>query len=285
VNPTGFDISPRRMRLKKIARRAAVQIGRALKSTDGRDPGAIRVLTYHRFGSSGLDPCCVDVQTFEEQLDWLSAHCTVLAPGRFEAVMSGRLPVPEAAVLISIDDGHESVEHALAALDRRDLKAVLFVCPGLIEGCRETAQPYGEFLGWQRLGDAAAKGHAIGVHGYSHRSLGRLPLPEAVAEIEQATDALAERLGIRTPFFSFPFGTRADYSAELAQVLAERGFRYCFTSTHGRCEPDSGRVLFPRIKIEGGNEADLFPHIARGAMDHWRFVDHALYHLQQRGRM
>jgi predicted deacetylase len=285
MKPTGFDISPGRMRLKKIARRAAVRIGRALRLTDGEGLGAIRVLTYHRFGPSALDPCCIGVKAFEEQLDWLSEHCNVLSPSRFEAVMSGRLPVPEAAVLISIDDGHESVEHALGALDRRNLKAVLFVCPGLMDQRSMAAQPYGEFLGWDRLACAAAKGHAIGVHGYSHRSLGRLPLSEAVAEIEQATGALGDRLGIRTPFFSFPFGTRADYSTELAEVLAERGFRYCFTSTHGCCLPDSGGVLFPRIKIEGGNEADLFPHIARGAMDHWRFVDHALYRLQQRGRM
>ena len=129
------------------------------------------------------------------------------------------------------------------------------------------------------------RSHTIAAHGYSHRSLGRLPLPEAIGEIDQAAEALESRLGIRSPFFSFPFGTRADYSAGLAGALAERGFRYCFTSTHGRCRPGSETVLFPRIKIEGGNEEDLFPHIARGAIDHWRFVDHALYHLQQRGRM
>ena len=91
--------------------------------------------------------------------------------------------------------------------------------------------------------------------------------------------------GATGPFFSFPFGTRADYSSALAGELLARGFRYCFTATHGRCLPRTRSVLLPRIKIEGGNEEDLFPDIVRGCLDHWRFVDGALYALQQRGRM
>ena len=97
--------------------------------------------------------------------------------------------------------------------------------------------------------------------------------------------ALDARLGIRSRFFSFPFGTRADHSPALADALAGRGFRYCFTASHGRCLPGSPALLLPRIKIEGGNEQDLFPHIARGCIDHWRIVDDALFLLQQRGRM
>jgi peptidoglycan/xylan/chitin deacetylase (PgdA/CDA1 family) len=286
MTPSGFDISPSRMRLKKFARRVAVGLGRSLRLPDLRGNGSIRVLTYHRFGFSPFDPCCLQPQVFEEQLDWLSEHSTVLTPDLFDAVMAGRSPAPPNAVLISIDDGHESVAaYALPALNDRRLAAVLFVCPGLVENRHAGPQPYGGFMGWDALADAAAEGHTIAAHGYSHRSLGRLPLPQAIAEIDQATEALENRLRFRSPFFSFPFGTRADYSADLADTLAKRGFRYCFTSTHGRCRPESGSVLLPRIKIEGGNEADLFPHIARGAMDHWRFVDHALYHLQQRGRM
>mgnify|MGYP002684152728 CR=1 FL=1 len=104
-------------------------------------------------------------------------------------------------------------------------------------------------------------------------------------EVEAARTALADHLRISGTFFSFPFGTRADYSDALADALSERGFRYCFTSGHGRCIPQQRSVLLPRIKIEGGSELDMFPDMVRGCIDHWRFVDAACSLLQQRGRM
>lgn len=284
VTAPSFDISPARMRTKKLARRAAVRLGQVLRSL--RPAAGIRVLTYHRFGHSPLDPCCLAPHHFEEQLDWLQANASLLSPPQFEAIMSGAAPAPRDAVLITIDDGHESVAtHALPALDRRGVAAVLFVCPQLVD--RDDAAlrpPHPRFMGWRALASAKACGHEIAPHGHSHRSLGRLPLAEAVADIDQATAALQARLEVRSRFFAFPFGTRADHSPALAAALARRGFRYCFTSAHGSCLPGSDGLL-PRIKIEGGDEQDLFAPIVRGCIDHWRLVDDGLSFLQQRGRM
>jgi peptidoglycan/xylan/chitin deacetylase (PgdA/CDA1 family) len=286
---SAFDVSPARLRLKKAARRMAVRLGRSIGAPAPVPGGSVRVLTYHRFGHSALDPCCLEPQAFDEHLDWLSVHASVLTPEDFAAVMSGALRAPRDAVLITIDDGHQSVAtHALPALDRRGLKAVLFVCPLLATaGSAWHADPDQRFMSWSELADAASRGHTIAPHGDSHRSLGRMPITEAIDEIDRACEALASNLfdHWRSPFFSFPFGTRADYSEALTAALAERGFRFCFTSVHGRCVPGSHTVLMPRIKIEGGNELDLFPDIVRGRIDHWRFVDNVLYLLQQRGRM
>jgi peptidoglycan/xylan/chitin deacetylase (PgdA/CDA1 family) len=54
---------------------------------------------------------------------------------------------PVSAVLISIDDGHDSVAmYALPALKRRGLKAALFVCPGLVGTSPAGPQGYGGFM-------------------------------------------------------------------------------------------------------------------------------------------
>jgi peptidoglycan/xylan/chitin deacetylase (PgdA/CDA1 family) len=287
-----FDVSPARMQTKKLARRLAVRVGQALRQLPGNVApqapyDAVRVLTYHRFGISPLDPCCLDPRHFEQQLDWLLAHANLLSPAQFDSIMSGARAAPLDAVLITIDDGHDSVaRHALPALQQRGIGAVLFVCPMLVGEDHEEHRPaHGGFMTWHMLAAAKAMGHEIAPHGHSHRSLGRLPLPEALRDVDHAIEALHVRLAVRSRFFSFPFGTRADYSPALADALSCRGFRYCFTSAHGRCRPAARSALMPRIKIEGGNEQDLFPHIVRGCLDHWRVVDNALSFLQQRGRM
>jgi peptidoglycan/xylan/chitin deacetylase (PgdA/CDA1 family) len=284
---SAFDISPARYRLKKLARRFAVRVGQSIYRQSAFLEKCIRVLTYHRFGGSPLDPCSLEPRIFQEQLDWLVANANVLTPSEFDAVMSGRRPIPPRAVLISIDDGHSSVaEHALPALDNLGLKSILFVCPKLATDRSRYDQHWDErFMSWKELSNASNAGHTIASHGYSHQSLGCMPIEEALREIDRASSLLASELGTSGPFFSFPFGTRADYSPALADALFARGFRYCFTSIHGRCLPQMESVLLPRIKIEGGNEQDLFPHIVRGCIDHWQFVDHALCVVQQRGRM
>ena len=283
---TPFDISPSRFRAKKLVRRLAVGLGRRIGPPSSPATGAIRVLTYHRFGHAPLDPCCLDPDAFDWQMAWLAAHANVLTPEDFDHVMSGRRPAPSNSILITIDDGHASVEeYALAALDRHGFKAVLFVCPSLCDDAAVADGVDSAFLGWSALARAVSSGHTIAPHGHTHRSLGRMPLADAIREIEAARTALADHLRISGTFFSFPFGTRADYSDALADALSERGFRYCFTSGHGRCIPQQRSVLLPRIKIEGGSELDMFPDMVRGCIDHWRFVDAACSLLQQRGRM
>lgn len=272
-----YDVSPLRYRLKKVARRAAVGVGRILPYGLARRPQGIRVLTYHRFGVAPLDPCCLDPAEFEAQLDWLGRRARVLTPQQFGRIMSRGDPTPAGAVLLTIDDGHGSVaQHALAALARRGMKAVLFVCPALVGTTG--------FMDWQELAAANADGHVVAPHGHSHRSLGRMPIDEATREIDTAHAAL-RRLGAATPFFSFPFGTRADWSPPLLAALQSRGYRYCFSARHGSCLPGTQAAPLPRIKIEGGGEMDLFAHIVGGCLDHWRVVDDTLFRLQQRGRM
>lgn len=284
---TSFDISKTRFRTKKLARRIAVFIGRIIRLWPQTHTPCIRVITYHRFGYSALDPVCVAPENFREQLAWLRTNATILTPRHFELIMSGQCVAPKNAVLITIDDGHKSIfDHALPALDEQHISAVLFVCPGLIEAvaARDRIVP-ATLANWDDLKQAHAMGHEIAPHGMSHRSLGRMPFSNAIDEIRTAKTLLNTRLGVRTPFFSFPFGTLADYSTSLASALEAEGFRFNFTSTHGRCLPGTPTTLLPRLKIENGEDKNLFIHIVKGYMDHWCIVDRLLFPFQQRGMM
>lgn len=282
---TPYDISPGRATVKRLSRRVALRLGRLVRRA--HDPRGIRVLTYHRFGRSPLDPCCVAPEAFERQLDWLVDHANVLSPDAFDALMTGGGRVPDRSVLITIDDGHRSVrDHALRALERRGVRAVLFVCASFAEAAEaEADDTTAEFMSWRALRIARDGGHAVASHANTHRSLGRMPFAEAMDDIDRARALLAARLHADDRFFAFPFGTRADFTDEIARALRARGYRYCFSSTHGRCMPLSQPLVMPRIKVENGDAVGMFPGLIGGDMDHWRYIDQTLFRLQQRGRM
>lgn len=279
-----LEISSIRFFTKKLARRITILIGRSIAPWKRPAEPCIRVLTYHRFGTSKRDPVCIRPELFAEHLACLKMESTVLTPSDFIEIMSGRMAIPPRSTLITIDDGHKSViDLALSILSEHSVKAILFVCPGLIENTDSVIHAH--LAKWDDLRFAQTLGHHVAPHGLSHRSLGRMPYQNAVAEIKTAKALLNTRLGISTPFFSFPFGTLSDYSSELAIALEAEGFKYNFTSTHGTCNPQASCSLLPRLKVENGESTVLFRDIIIGHMDYWRVIDTHFFRLQQRDRM
>jgi peptidoglycan/xylan/chitin deacetylase (PgdA/CDA1 family) len=227
----------------------------------------------------------VEPQRFEEQIRWLASHADVLTPARFTRIQNGSERLLRDAVLVTIDDGHCSVAtHALEVLDRYSISAVLFVCPALVDaqGAGQTGHP---FMTWAQLERCLQGGHEVSSHGFTHRSLGRMTLAEAADEIARAKSLLATHLGVSSPFFAFPFGTRRDFSQPLVSLLHSHGYEFCFTSIHGACEPKHPTTWLPRLKVESGEGLRMFRHIVTGRMDSWRYIDNFAWPLQQRNRM
>lgn len=277
-----YQIEPWRWHLKKFARRTAVAADGALRYLGWRAPGPrLTVLTYHRFDGQAFDPVAVSRQAFEAQLRWLRAHVEVLDGKGFARILAGTKPLQRDAVLLTVDDGHRSFYRtAFPLLQRYRMPAILFVCPGLIEAGPDA----GEFVSWAQLQEMQSNGLLIAAHGHTHRSLTRIGPEAAADEITRAASELKRRLGAESPFFSLPFGTRRDFSVELADRLLAHGYRYCFTSIHGPCRPLSRPNLLPRTKIEGGESLAMFRAIVAGGLDLWRVVDELAWPLQQRGR-
>jgi len=277
-----YLIGPLRWHLKKISRRAAIGLSRHWPGASGP---RLRVLTYHRFGTRRYDPVAIPPEAFEGHLRWLSEHAQVIDAAGFAGWLDGTRQIRHNTVLITVDDGHYSFyEHALPILRRYGFSAVLFVCPDLIEADEPPPAPARprEFMSWRELEAVQAQGLTIGSHGLSHRSLARMSPREAEAEIVAAQAVLESRLGTRSPWFAFPFGTRADFSDRLARFLVRRGYDFCFTSIHGHCRPPAAHTLLPRLKIEAGEDLELFGSIVEGHLDNWSVVDNAAWWIQQR---
>ena len=88
-------------------------LGRSAALPQPETHAAIRasILLYHRFGPLAKDPMTVRRGTFRSQLDYLKQHGYPIIPlATLVSYLLGRGPEPPArAVIITADDGHESV--------------------------------------------------------------------------------------------------------------------------------------------------------------------------------
>jgi peptidoglycan/xylan/chitin deacetylase (PgdA/CDA1 family) len=103
---------------------------------DGRRPGLLRVLTYHRVDSPAarpwLDPNLISAtpEAFEEQMQYISTHYQVVAIADVISVLeSGDYKkLPARAVVVTFDDAYfDFAEHAWPTLKRYGIPATLFV--------------------------------------------------------------------------------------------------------------------------------------------------------------
>lgn len=268
---TERPIAPSRWLAKKGARAAVAALGR-LRPVPG-----VRALTYHRFGEGTRMPFTVTADDFEREMAFLARERRAVSLADFEAHLAGRTRLPDGSVLVTIDDGDPSVrEIAFPMLKRHGVPAVLFALAGRPDGFA--------VMSAAELRELAEGGVTIGSHTATHRSVARLPPAEARAELLDSKHWLEDATGRSVTSFAYPFGTRRDVSRETATLLAETGYTTGFTSLHGAVTgPVEGeaRFLLPRVKVESGDPAWLFPALTNGAMDAWRLVDEGLSGLQK----
>ena len=202
-------------------------------------PGAFRILLLH------------DVAARQETaLDRLLAHIGrtsgFIDPDDVGARMARSEPDGACPVLVSFDDGFAS-NHARAktVLARHGVKALFFVCPGLMDlprGEQSAAVAARVFCGktgdvpdlmtWDQVAELAVWGHAIGGHGMNHVRLAGLDPNRLGDEIAGARRGLSERLKRPVEWFAFPFGDIASINTAALEVIA-RHFRYCRSGVRG----------------------------------------------------
>jgi hypothetical protein len=181
----------------------------------GVRPGAIQtvpILCYHRFGAGG-GKMSVPTERFAAQLEWLARNdYRVIRLSQLTAFLEGREALPQRAVVITIDDGYESVyRQAWPLLKRYGFPATVFVYTDFVGA--------GDALDWSQLAEMSAGGLVeIQAHSKTHRNLiERLPdeTDERYAaaldtEIRGPREQLERRLGVAVRNYAFPYGDAND---------------------------------------------------------------------------
>ena len=228
-------------------------------TTDGLQ--TVPILCYHRFGV-GSSKMMVAPERFEQQLDWLAKNgWRVLRLAELGDFFAGRQALPPKSVVITVDDGYESVyRHAFPLLKKYGFTATLFVYSDFI-GARDG-------LSWAQLQEMASSGVIdIQSHSKSHRNLierrnGETDGSYRAAidhEVRQPRALLEKRLqGVRVRHFAYPFGDANELVLE----------------TLGKAEQELGVTVNP-----GGNPFFAQPLMLRRTMI---FGDHDLEDFKAR---
>lgn len=94
---------------------------------------APRILMYHRFAASG-SPSHLGRDEFDRQLEEIGRHYRVVTLGELAAELRERGRAESDTVVITVDDGYRDFhEHAFPALQRRGMKATIFVTTGFLD--------------------------------------------------------------------------------------------------------------------------------------------------------
>ena len=192
----------------------------------------VPILAYHRFGTGG-GKMVVSPSNFAAQLEWLARNdYRVIPMGQLAGYLAGKQMLPRRAVVITIDDGYESVHrHALPLLRRYGFPATLFVYTDFVGA--------GDALSWQQLQELAASGLVdIQARSKTHRNLIERAPAEAEPQYRQGLEIevrapreiLERRLPVQVRHYAFPFG---DANETVLDVLARQQYQLAVTVNPG----------------------------------------------------
>lgn len=184
-------------------------------------------------------------------IDQLDAHIARLTQGGYRvlplsqvvAALAGGLPLPERAVAITIEGGHESV-HRLAwpRFKAAGLPITVLVTSAAVDRGQRAS------MTWDQLREMVSSGVGVGTHGaFYRRQIGR-PAAAVVADLVRARARIADELGAGPQVFSYPYG---EHDATLRALVAEHGFTAALAQQSGVAHGGSDLFALPRFSVFG----------------------------------
>ncbi|WP_287877378.1 poly-beta-1,6-N-acetyl-D-glucosamine N-deacetylase PgaB [Aquitalea sp.] len=216
------------------------------------------ILCYHEVAEDALslsDPYAVDVQLLSKQLAWMKGQgYHFVSVDDILADRNGSRPLPEKAVLLSFDDGYQSMySKVFPILKQFKAPAVVALVGSWLYPRDDQEVQYGDiwvprsrFLSWDEIKEMKASGLIeIASHSFAmHKGITANPqggtepaytspgwdqgkyesydayLVRAAADMKKNSDYLAEKLGERPRVMVWPYGA---YNFRVTKLAADLG--------------------------------------------------------------
>ncbi|WP_374568594.1 polysaccharide deacetylase family protein [Ideonella sp.] len=223
----------------------------------GGEYQTVPILCYHRFGAGG-GKMTVSAANFAAQLDWLGRNgYRVIRLADLVAYLKGEQGLPKRSVVITIDDGYESVYRvAYPLLRKHGYPATVFVYTDFIGA--------GDALNWAQLQELSASGLVdIQSHSKSHRNLIERGADETDELYRQSLDTetrvprelLERRLAEPVKHYALPFG---DANEAVLASLAKQNYTLAVTVNPGGNAFFAQPLMLHRTMIFGDHDLEAF---------------------------
>ncbi len=223
-------------------------------------PRHVPILVYHRFGPAVTDEMTVTTPVFESQLRTLRERGHQVVPlSDLVAWLNGAdTPLPDRAVVLTVDDGHRTVYTDLFPLIRRyGIPVTLFIYPSAISNASYA-------LTWEQLSEMKESGLIdVQSHTFWHPNFNverrRLASPSYERFVrDQFTKSkviLEQRLGGKVDLLAWPFGI---YDSELMQWAQAAGYVAAFTIERRAVTRTEKLMALPRYLVVDADRGTRF---------------------------
>jgi peptidoglycan/xylan/chitin deacetylase (PgdA/CDA1 family) len=212
---------------------------------------AIPILLYHRFGPVVSDSMTITTSTFESHLRYIRDQGYTVIPLRHlvDNYLQKRSSLPSRALVITADDGHQSVYHEMFPLIKRyRFPVTLFLYPSVISNA-SYAITWGQLREMQETGLFDFQSHTFW-HPNFKEERKRLNPSEYEKFIEKqlkmSEERLQKELNVKVDMLAWPFGI---YDEWLIKKVAERGYVAGFTIERRHTNPSDNMMALPRYLI------------------------------------
>jgi peptidoglycan/xylan/chitin deacetylase (PgdA/CDA1 family) len=213
----------------------------------------VPILMYHRIvplSESGQEPngLLIPPEIFTAQMQSLAdAGWRTITLGELAQDMQDGTPPPARTFVITIDDGWwDGYTYAFPIMRKYGFVATYFVISSRI-GQKDNLFP-------SDLQDLVAAGDEIGNHTENHVSLQTVNLARAEAEVDDASNRIAEVTGIRPVSLSYPMG--GINQVALLAVSECPDLKIAVTEGWGVTESWLNRFNSPRVRVSPTTKPD-----------------------------
>lgn len=252
----------------------------ALYRNTGYYQSSFRVLTYHKITDSPKTTHDLSKKHFSEHVRILSNEYEVVSLPELVRGLEERRTPANGSVAITFDDGYSEISGYVAeTLNKYGLTATFFVITGFIDGEVEGAR--GPYVSWDELRSMDTGGFSIGSHSVSHVSMNGLSAKTLRHELTHSFERIHSELGRIPCGFSYPYGTKRDFSVITREAIIAAGYPWAVTAIHGVNPSRSDHFSLKRINMTLGDGPKTLRLIMRGCLDAWELIDRAAYRLQR----
>ncbi|MFB6347305.1 MAG: polysaccharide deacetylase family protein [bacterium] len=254
-------------------------IGSFRDPTESSNSPTYRILSYHRIRAQ-------QQVAFQHQLDRLQKKYNIVTPEEFRADEGSSKTLN---LLLTFDDGYLDWEsQVLAELNKRNLKAVFFICPDLVGLNKEDAAEYFEThlnlqptlaltdSGVQRI---LQEGHTLGDHFVRHADLRDTRDKQKILSIiDESLSTFRKRFELTPDWLAYPFGDHFE-GAETLRECVSNHYSYGLTLIPGTNSKDTDPYFLRRDAFSPDYSPSLEDAWLSGGFDPIFQLTHSTYTL------